>query len=341
MRIVTWNIQHGRANFAAFEGSFTAFEGSGAPAPKGPALGQQTPARSGNEIRAEIRHPRGSAGRVDADLLAESVRQLARLQPDAIAFQEVDRFQPRSNWLNTPEVIARALPGYWFHYAPMFIGFAGGPRIAPPQVPVGSQSAFAKECAFAKKFCAARRVCTHSWPAYGLMLALREPPVAWKVARLGRAPLQRIPQQTGWWAKTLGWRPLPGQNRSLLCAVQADGTVFATTHLEVHAPTARAQLRRSLELLQPLGSPVVLCGDFNLGAQAVQAQLPADSEVISAPTYPVDAPTQSLDQVVITPAPKGGTEYLTPPTERLTHPHANSVLLPVSDHRALYVETTQ
>ena len=335
MRIVTWNIQHGRANFTAFEGSFTAFEGSGALAPEGPASGEQTPARSRGEKRAEVPQQKGNEGRVDAHVLAESVRQLARLQPDAIAFQEVDRFQPRSNWLNTPEVIARALPGYWFHYAPMFIGFAGGPRIAPPQVPVGSQRDFAKES------CVTRRICAHNWPAYGLMLALREPPVAWKVARLGRAPLQRIPQQTGWWAKTLGWRPLPGQNRSLLCAVQADGTVFATTHLEVHAPTARAQLRRSLELLQPLGSPVVLCGDFNLGAQAVQAQLPADSEVISARTYPVDAPTQSLDQVVIMPAPKGGTEYLTPPTERLTHPHANSVLLPVSDHRALYVETTK
>ncbi|MDO5729737.1 MAG: endonuclease/exonuclease/phosphatase family protein [Actinomycetaceae bacterium] len=97
MRLITWNIQHGRTN---------------------------------------TRHPAG-AGRADPEFLTDALETVASYQPDHVLLQEVDRYQYRSGWADQPRLAFEALQPHgftWFHYTPSIVrlGLLG---INPTMVP--------------------------------------------------------------------------------------------------------------------------------------------------------------------------------------------------------------
>lgn len=100
MRIVSWNMQHGKPNGMSWE---QCCEPATASFP----------------------------GRLN---LADSIRALAEPDPDVIALQEVDRGQGRSGGADQPRQIATLLSDYgykWWHFAPAFTGWVAGVRVQP------------------------------------------------------------------------------------------------------------------------------------------------------------------------------------------------------------------
>lgn len=84
MRLITWNIQHGRTN---------------------------------------ARH-RFGAGRTEPEFLRDALETVASYQPDHVLLQEVDRYQFRSHWANQPRVAFETLERYgftWSHYTPSIV----------------------------------------------------------------------------------------------------------------------------------------------------------------------------------------------------------------------------
>ncbi|MGI6786617.1 MAG: endonuclease/exonuclease/phosphatase family protein [Gleimia sp.] len=325
MRVVSWNTQYATTNALS-------------------ALGQGQYSES--EFRAAL-------------------RQIAGLEPDVVAFQEVERGQGRAAGLDQPRIIEQEMKAAgmaWTAFAPSYMGWAHGLRLYPdPKV-------------------------RDDWPAFGVMLATREHPRTWKVARLGKAPVRWV--STG--ESVFQGKPAFGENRVLLAAVLPSGFVLGTTHLEIHASTAKAQARRALQLLSGLGCapvseaaatnsaphdlrlpsrpasevparsgsqpggatlrnsqaarPSLLVGDFNLSPAAVQDALKCEASLdaglgadfdyhsdgrvnISARTFPSAQPVANMDQAVLDPG-----------SYQPKILGAGTLPLPVSDHAAFVLE---
>ncbi len=287
MRVVSWNTQYATTNALS-------------------ALG------SGQHSESEFR---------------VALRRIAALEPDVVAFQEVERGQGRSAGLDQPRIIEQEMKAAgmaWTAFAPSYMGWAHGLRLYPdPKV-------------------------RDDWPAFGVMLATREHPRTWKVARLGKAPVRWV--ATG--ESAFQGKPAFGENRVLLAAVLPSGFVVGTTHLEIHASTAKVQARRALQLLSGLGyadvaeaaRPALLVGDFNLSPAAVQDALKCEASLdaglgadfdyhsdgrvnISARTFPSAQPVANMDQAVLDP---GSFQ------PRILG--AGTLPLPVSDHAAFVLE---
>ena len=95
----------------------------------------------------------------------------------------------------------------------------------------------------------------------------------------------------------------PSEPRAVVFAnVNVDGQSLwvGSTHLPRHESTMRtAASDRLLQLLDRLGGPCVLCGDFN---QQPSAWLPDTTAVVPEPavaTYPAHAPDESIDYCVL------------------------------------------
>ncbi len=310
MRIVSWNTQYATTNALS-------------------ALGQGK--HSESEFRAAL-------------------QQIAALESDVVAFQEVERGQGRSLGLDQPRIIEQEMKAAgmeWTAFAPSFMGWAQGLRLYPdPKV-------------------------RDDWPAFGVMLAAREVPRTWKIARLGKAPVRRV-------SRGSQGKPAFGETRVLLAAVLPSGHVVGTTHLEIDPPTAKAQARRAFGLLSGLArqggaahdgarrsgvevpassttpqlarqhdsGPAVLVGDFNLSPGAVKDALNCDVALdaglgadfnylasgrvnVSARTYPTVNTTANMDQAVLEPG-------FSP--QRIIG--AGTLPLPVSDHAAFVLDVS-
>lgn len=154
-----------------------------------------------------------------------------------------------------------------------------------------------------------------------------------------------------------GWRVKPEQQRKVAYArIWIDGTepiIFASTHFEARAETARRQLALALGgFLRVAGEcatnedPLILAGDFNLTPGVVSQVLtnlpqnlreisrenpavtlpvgecPAFQSLASAPTYPANQPSAQIDHIVATGVAPGAAS-----TRRFS----------VSDHLGLFV----
>ena len=93
------------------------------------------------------------------------------------------------------------------------------------------------------------------------------------------------------------------------------------THLSFLAPSSGRQLRGLLAEAQHTD---VLLGDLNMRPARV-ARLTGMRALVTADTFPVDAPVRQLDHVLAG-------------DERLRATRAEALALPVSDHRALVVD---
>lgn len=230
--------------------------------------------------------------------LQRAGEEIKALHPDILLAQEVDKDQWRSGYLHQAEVLAYLTGLPYFRMAAAFSGPIYGIRRRP-------------------------RVSTiPNTRGYGVMIASRFPARAWRVQRLGRAWPRLIWRSDPWPGLGMGLtrgiqelhenklraRIQLGENRVLLAGELRTpyGKVsVGCTHLELHAPTAASQLRRSWRLVTELpADSCLLGGDFNLSpeeaAEAVGVLGGARVPGLHASTasFPAWRPHLNLDQLM-------------------------------------------
>ena len=222
------------------------------------------------------------------------------LDVDVLALQEVDHNQHRSENADLTAIAADAMDAPEHRFVAALSGSPGATWVAA----TGEEQPDAA--------------------AYGIAMLSRFPVRGWRVVRLAAAPAP-VPMR-------FSGRLLPELVRDEpRVAVVADvespeGPVtVANTHLSFIDIWNGWQLRRLMADLAQGSDPLVLMGDLNMEprrATRITRMRPA----VSTATFPKDAPTQQIDHVLV----RGP---ITPGT-------GSSVLLPVSDHRALSVALT-
>jgi endonuclease/exonuclease/phosphatase family metal-dependent hydrolase len=157
--------------------------------------------------------------------------------------------------------------------------------------------------------------------AYGIALLSRHPLTAWQVVRLPAVPV-RVPMRFG--------RRLPMWVRDEpRVAVAADVTTpggeltVATTHLSFLPHWNRRQLRLLLRALARRRRPLLLTGDLNMDARTAHRVTGMHALAVHE-TFPASGPREQIDHVLVDGA--------------VTAHASRAVQLPLSDHRALYVD---
>jgi endonuclease/exonuclease/phosphatase family metal-dependent hydrolase len=234
-------------------------------------------------------------GCVDLDRLGDAV---ASLDVDVLALQEVDRGQQRSGGADLATVAAEAVGAVDHRFVAAMVGEVDswGPATGTAE--------------------------THG-PAYGIALLSRHPVRAWR-----RLRLPSLPFPAPMWFPSDSRPTLVHEEprMALAAAVEAPGGLFTVvnTHLSFVPWWNGRQLRTLSRAVRDLGGPPhVLVGDFNMGA-ARAGRATGMTSLVSAPTFPADAPRQQLDHVLADVA--------------LTVVSAEARRLPLSDHRALLAE---
>jgi endonuclease/exonuclease/phosphatase family metal-dependent hydrolase len=232
---------------------------------------------------------------VDVDRLAAAV---ADLDADVLGLQEVDRDQPRSRGADLTSVAAEAMGAVDSQFVAALAGTPGGTWMAATgEEQPGSAS-------------------------YGIALLSRYPVLSWRVVRLP-VPPSRVPM----WFRGSRRPVLVHDEPRVAVAAVIDGPfgefTVANTHLSFLPGWNVLQLRRLLRSLTGTREPLALIGDLNMEPRRA-ARVSGLRALASAPTFPVEAPTQQLDHVLV----RGDL--------RATGP-AEARRLPLSDHRALVV----
>ena len=220
------------------------------------------------------------------------------LDADVLALQEVDRNQPRSGHADLTAVAAEAMGAGDSLFVAALAGTPGATWVAA----TGEEQPDAA--------------------AYGIALLSRHPVTAWQVVRLGSPPV-KVPM----WFRGSRRPELVGDEPrvAVLATVTApDRTLtVVNTHLSFVRPWGRVQLRR---LMRALGAtePLVLVGDLNMGPSRA-GSISGLRALVAAPTFPAPAPREQIDHVLA----RGDVGDVTAGAARQ---------LPLSDHRALYVD---
>lgn len=236
---------------------------------------------------------------VDPDRFATAIGEL---DADILALQEVDRDQPRSGGADFTALAAQAMGAVAHRFVAAIAGTPGATWMAA----TGDEQP--------------------GTAAYGVALLSRYPVRDWHVIRMAPIPF-RFPL---WLSHARKWIVVKEEPRTAVIArvETPDGTVtVANTHLSFVPHWNRRQLARLTADLAAYPDPLLLLGDLNLEPPAVVAVTGYRSLGVGT-TFPVAAPTQQLDHVLLR-AAKG-----TPnPVCR-----SETRVLPVSDHRALVVD---
>lgn len=271
-------------------------------------------------ISANLQHGTPAEGEISSGNCWQNLAQMfAAYRPDAICLQEVDFYQARSGFQDQTRALATALREVtgqdWQH---RFLSFFAGQTILgmrlPVALPTGSVAAWHHRLHTNRPLLG----------GYGVGILTPHPVRRWVSAKLGAAP-PRI-QIPGWNPRT--WNFYGGQTRSLLGAeiVTAQGRfLLGNTHLELGVTTAKRQLIRSWEGLSLLAGKAtpLLVGDMNLREDVTRALYPYLT-FASSPTFPASKPRSQIDQL------------FAPPTCRVLD--IDTIQMPISDHRALFVE---
>ncbi len=158
-------------------------------------------------------------------------------------------------------------------------------------------------------------------PGYGIALISRHPVREWRHVRL--------PLGSTWLFGRLQLGP--DQPRVAACAVveTPDGPLtVAATHLTSGSTWNRTQLRWLVDRLATAPRPLVLLGDLNIRGQE-PAEITGWRDLVTDPTYPRERPRLGLDHVLVDDAGPVGVQALGP---------ADTVDLGSSDHRAVVVD---
>jgi endonuclease/exonuclease/phosphatase family metal-dependent hydrolase len=233
---------------------------------------------------------------VDPARLRDCVR---RLDPDILAFQEVDFEQPRSDRADLTAAAADAMGAVEHRFVAAISGTPGATWMAA----TGDEQP--------------------GTAAYGIALLSRFPVASWQVLRLRRIPL-RFPMY------------LPGANRVMMVDEEPRAAVIAqmrtplgaltvaNTHLSFVPGWNRRQLRRLVRDLHGFPGPRLLTGDLNLTPAAARrwsGMLP----LAVAATFPAAEPNRQLDHILTD-------------CRHMRGGAGEADLMPISDHRPLVVE---
>lgn len=231
--------------------------------------------------------------------LAELERAVAALDADVLGLQEVDHYQQRSDLADLTALAAHAMGASEHRFVAALAGTPGATWVAA----TGEEQPDAA--------------------AYGIALLSRYPVTGWHVVRLPRMPV-RAPMWFGGRLRPYLVRDEP--RVAVVATVEApNGTVHvANTHLSFVPWWNGRQLRDLTANLTAFGPPVVLLGDLNMGPQRA-GRLTGMRAAACHRTFPVDAPREQLDHVLL-----GGAS--------LRPARSEAPRLPVSDHRALWVD---
>lgn len=223
---------------------------------------------------------------------------VAALDADVLALQEVDRNQPRSRNADLTQVAAEAMGAPEHRFVAALSGSPGSTWFAATGEEQPDDA------------------------AYGIALLSRYPLSAWQVVRLP-AIRTAVPMR-------FGHRLLPtwvhDEPRVAVVADVATPTghlTVATTHLSFVPRWNRHQLRLLVRALAGRRRPLLLTGDLNMDvatACAVTGLRPLAQHL----TFPSPRPREQLDHLLADGA--------------LAAHASEAVQLPVSDHRALYVD---
>ncbi len=220
------------------------------------------------------------------------------LDADVLALQEVDRNQPRSGHADLTGVAAEAM-GAVDH---LFVAALAGTPGATWMAATGEEQPDSA--------------------AYGIALLSRRPITAWQVVRLGKPPTPVPMRFSG------SVRPQLVRDEPRVAVV---GTVetprgpvaVANTHLSFVGLWGGVQLRRLLKAVAGQ-DPLLVLGDLNMPLARARS-LSRLRPLVQAPTFPAQAPREQLDHVLA----RGAVG---------TVEGSGAVELPLSDHRALYVD---
>jgi endonuclease/exonuclease/phosphatase family metal-dependent hydrolase len=244
-----------------------------------------------------ILHGRSPAdGQVDITRFARAVRDL---DADALALQEVDRDQPRSQLADLTALAAEAMGAQSHRFLAALAGTPGSTWLAA----TGAEQP--------------------GTATYGVALLSRYPATSWQAVQL--PPLRaRFPM----WSRGAR-RVIIVHEEPRVAVAGRFGTplgeiTVACTHLSFVPGWNALQLRRLRRVLAAHPDPVILMGDLNMSGRR-PAWLTGYHSLARLPTFPADAPARQLDHILL----RG-----TLPAVRA----ARAPGLPLSDHRPLIVE---
>jgi endonuclease/exonuclease/phosphatase family metal-dependent hydrolase len=232
---------------------------------------------------------------VDLDGFRTAIREI---DADVLALQEVDRNQHRSDHADLTAIAAQAMGAPEHQFVAALSGSPGSTWIAA----TGEEQPDSA--------------------AYGIALLSRFPVQGWQVVRL--AALQ-VPVPMRFKGKRLPEMVRDEPRVAVVAAVRTpQGCVtFVNTHLSFIDQWNTRQLKRLVTSLAEESGPFVLMGDLNMGPEPA-ARVSGLRPVASQLTFPVEAPTQQLDHILVRGPIRGGGD--------------KALALPVSDHRALVAE---
>lgn len=255
---------------------------------------------------------------VEPDRLRDAVR---RLDADVLCLQEVDYRQSRSHHRDLTRLVAEAMDARTWRFEPTLVGVPGGAWRKPDRHPAAAHRSDGAADGAADGADGANQP---EEAAYGVSLVARHPVREWRAIRFPPAPIR---------APVL----LPGTSRPMLLVDEPraglaavldtpDGPLTVVcTHLSFVPGWNLRQLRRLTAAVADLPEPLLLLGDLNLPG-ALPRLITGWQQLARVPTYPAWQPRVQLDHAL---ARRPG----------WTPTAVEAVRLPLSDHRALVVDT--
>lgn len=222
------------------------------------------------------------------------------LDPDILALQEVDQNQPRSHRADLTAVAAEAMNAVEHRFVAALDGTPGARWVAITDEGAPDSA------------------------LYGIALLSRFPVRRWEVLRLPDIG-PHFPMPVPWRHRSVSIGEEP---RSALVAhldAPHGPLVVANTHLSYLPGWNALQLRRIVRHLRTTDGPGVIMGDMNLPA-GLPAGVTGFRSMAVGKTFPAGRPVMQLDHILL----RGDLGRVV---------HAEALHLPLSDHRALLVET--
>lgn len=203
--------------------------------------------------------------------------QVANLDVDVLAMQEVDHHMARSGVVDQALLAATGLEAVDWRFGPSYAGDEGAPWIATPSVLRGPHDAL-------------------PGPHYGIALLTRIPARRWLRLDLGAAPfgLPLLYARDG----RRRMRYVPDEPHLAVAAELVNGWTVIATHLSFVPPVNMLQLRRIRQWATQFGRKVVILGDLNLTNRFLPLG-PLWRTAVRTRTYPAWRPTVQFDHVLI------------------------------------------
>ncbi|WP_147680957.1 endonuclease/exonuclease/phosphatase family protein [Actinomyces ruminicola] len=285
LRVLTLNLQHGQPGAGAGDGT----------------------AVSGSLAGADIHDPATARA-----VLAALAEQIAELDPDVVALQEVDLGQTRSGRVDQAGMLAQLLGWRHHRFAAAWAGPVAGLRRRPRRAALAGSG---------DDVLGPARALLGLGPAgFGNALLSRYPITSHRLMRLGRGPASVV-RRGGSAVDPRSYRVFTATARNLLVAriglpetvlPGATGISLGATHLATRADTAARQLAAAWDALAALPGPRLLAGDFNLPTEQVSA-VGVGRLLGEGPTFPAASPVRRIDHFLTDSGPADADGALPPP----------------------------